>query len=134
MEKQNDIYEKCFAVCHEVTIKNTDKVSGIRPLDQAEDEEWEVSLQWFCNTGTTINGSKETGKYYEEKDGVVSKTLVYDLNEHKWYKDSLSSKYSSPNTQNVKASNPIFWEVLVFAFIALLFGMGVCFRKRDRKV
>lgn len=133
VEKENDIYKKCYSVCHEVTIKEVDKISDIIPLDQEQNEDWEISLQWFCNTGTAIVDATDSGKYYEEIDGVISQTLVYDINTHKWYKDPLSTEYLSPNTQKLERNNYVILGVLLVIAVIFLIGLGVWLYKQNKK-
>ena len=151
VEKEENIYKKCYSVCHEVTIKKGDKISDLKPLDEEDEEleeldeldeldeedeeldgEWEMLLQWFCNTGTTINESPDdSGKYYEEDEVGVTDTLVYDMNEHKWYKDPLSDEYPSPNTQELEITNYIILGgLLIVVFVGI--GVGIRFYRRKK--
>lgn len=133
VEREDNIYKKCFSACHEVTIKNNDKISDIIPLDQEEDEDWEISLQWFCNTGTAIVDATGSGKYYEEVDGVISQTLVYDINLHKWYKNPLSTEYLSPNTQKLEKRNYVILGLLLVVIVIFLIVLGVWLYKHNEK-
>lgn len=119
VEKEDEVYKKCYSVCYEVTIEKGDKISNLHALDRERDEEWEVSLQWFCNTGTTIVDATDSGKYYAMIDDRVSETLIYDMNEHRWYKDPLSTEYASPNTQVENGMNPVFRVLLLAVAIGI---------------
>ena len=136
VKKENDTYTKCFGVCYEVDIVKNDKISKMKPLDREHDEEWDVSMQWFANTGTTIDSDDERKCYEYETgvDGEVTETLVYDLNDHKWYKDPLSDEYISPNTQNTKKINYIFWgRLILFIFVLVVCVSVYLYRRIFRK-
>ncbi len=131
VEKEGDFYKKCYSVCHEVVIEEVDKISAMTPLDQERDEDMDISLQWFCNTGTEIGDATDSGKYYlYEEDGVISKTLVYDMKMHKWLINPLSAEYSSPNTQKSKRTNIVLIGFVSVAIVFLLVGCVVWLKRR----
>ena len=80
-----------------------------------------------------IIDARDTGKYYEEVDGVISRNLVYDINEHKWYKSPLSDDYLSPNTRKLKRLNYFFLGLLLAVTFIIIIVLVVCFKRRVKK-
>lgn len=111
-----------------MTLENGDKIFSLHSIDIEKNEEWDVSLQWFCNTGTVINDATGSGKYYDER----SENLVYDMNQHKWYQDPLSAEYSSPNTQTEKTLNSVFVVWFLSIVVIFMVFIGVYLYQRIR--
>lgn len=121
---------------YKVSSYDGNKVWLLDEKNQDDLDYFDISLQWFCNTGEmlmdedfTASDGTEYYKYF--RSNAVKKELVYDSSTKKWYQDSFSSKFIAPD---VIKENQIHMYMLIVkvVIVVVLFGILLLTLKRRK--
>lgn len=114
----DELYKCNVAYGHyKVKVKENKKVEVLFDSNNSAEECMAVELQWFVNTGKSL--SQNNGSYYCAK--LLGKNeLVYDIEKHKWFKDSFEKKYIAPNRRIERGLKVFLLAIGVVAVICFI--------------
>lgn len=129
------LYEIAYDLSeYKVSFCDGNKVWFLNEKKQDDLDYFDISFQWFCNTGEmlmdeafTANDGKEYFKYF--RGNADNKELVYDSFSKKWYQDCFSSKFIAPNVIEDNQKH-MYMLIIKVVIVVVLFSVLLMLLKR----
>ena len=134
--EEDSLYKIAYECgCYSIEYRDDKKLkllNNIYTNTISDDDYFDISLQWFCNTGEILYEEDliDNTKYYRQ-DGENTE-LVYDQNKHKWYQDSFSSSFEVPDV--MKEKKEFTFKVIIIVFAVCVGSVLLCYFLRRKYI